>query len=153
MCVLVDANCISKVFDKSNKCYGDFEPVHKWIINGGGKMVYGGTKYLSEIRKMPKYLNLVKELRTSGKALTVSKDEVDRIWNLIKEEGSQYDDYHLVAIVRVSGVNVVCSNDEGAHECVKDKRLYNSPSDRPSIYQNATHKHLISKENITGCCR
>jgi AAA domain, putative AbiEii toxin, Type IV TA system len=45
MCVVVDANCLSRVFDPKNVEHEEFRPIWNWIYKGhGGRMIYVGTK-------------------------------------------------------------------------------------------------------------
>lgn len=46
MAIIIDANCLARVFDKTNIEHDEFVPVFDWIVNGKGKLIYGGSKYM-----------------------------------------------------------------------------------------------------------
>ena len=48
MCVIVDTNAFAAVFNANANNHDEFAPVLDWIISGKGKLVIGGTKYMSE---------------------------------------------------------------------------------------------------------
>ena len=66
MCLVIDPGCIPKVFDPMNREHTRFIPVWKWINNGKGRMIYGGTKYLKELSHLSKYLPLIVESAGEG---------------------------------------------------------------------------------------
>ena len=44
MCLVIDTCCLAIVFDGGNKKHVKFVPVLKWVTEGKGRMIYGGTK-------------------------------------------------------------------------------------------------------------
>ena len=83
MCIVIDANVFSSVFSRSSLDHGEFKPVLKWIIEGRGKIVYGGTKYISELRAAPKYLGIFNQLEMAGKVVKLCDSRVDDFQKLI----------------------------------------------------------------------
>lgn len=115
MCLVIDVNSIPSVFDTSANDHQEFEPVKKWILEGNGKMVYGGTKFLDELKKLPKYVALINQLSSAGKTVVLDKNKVDKqtkeVENIVSKD---CDDPHLIAIVRTSRCRVVCTKDARA---------------------------------------
>ena len=68
MCIIIDANTLSLVFNPETKGHEEFKPVFKWIDKGKGKIVYGGTKYEEELIKAGK-LKLIRRYNDAGKAV------------------------------------------------------------------------------------
>ena len=151
MCIIIDSCTIPDFFDSSN---ADYEPIRKWIYTKNGKMVVGGTKYSSELRKLSKYLRLIAELSRQGRVVTIDRDSVDNAQREIKiiEPKSDFNDPHIVALVEVSGCRIVCTLDNKSDKYLKDNRFYRKAK-KPSIYKNASHSHLLCDKNIVSVCK
>lgn len=154
MCLIVDTGCLPEVFNEDHSDHADFAPVKKWIRDGDGTLVYGCKKYFDELKKMPKYVKVLIELKKNGSAERVNSDRVDPIFEDLKEilNNTSCDDEHLVALVKATGVKVACVVDGGAQNYLQDKRLYHSPTDRPKIYSDSGHDHLLSEDYIAPYC-
>lgn len=152
MCLVIDTCCLVKVFDPRNKQHDNFVPVWEWINHGRGRMIYGGTKYLAELRRVTTVLRLITELSRRGRVKILSRAGVDTIAQEVKEQvdDGNFDDEHLVAIVIVSRCHVVCTDDRRAMPYLKRKELYKDHDmKRPKIYQRKrTHEHLCCDENV-----
>jgi hypothetical protein len=51
MCIIIDTNRFSSIFEEENSDHDEFKPILDWIIFGKGKIVYGGTKYKQELTR------------------------------------------------------------------------------------------------------
>jgi hypothetical protein len=124
MCVIIDSNCLAMVFDHDNKQHSRFVPVWNWV-NGKGCMVYGGTKYMEELQKLPRYLAIVVELRKTRHAIPVQTKTVDRIAATLKREypDPKFNDQHIVALVIASRCVVVCTDDKKAISYLKGGQI------------------------------
>ena len=151
MCLIIDSCTIQVVFGSSNS---DYEPIRKWIYEENGKMIIGGTKYISELSKLSKYLRFIAELSRQGKVVTINKKSVDKTQRKIKniEPKKDFDDSHIVALVEESGCRIVCTLDKKSDKYLKDNRFYKKAR-KPSIYRNASHSHLLCEKNIVAVCR
>lgn len=131
MCLVIDACCLAVVFDGGNKRHSAFAPVLQWI-NAKGRMVYGGTKYNGELRKAPKFLPYIAELRKRRKTIQIPDTEVDPIAAQLKLKitDPNFNDEHLVALVIASRCCVVCTDDNVAIAYLKRSDLF--PDDYPS---------------------
>jgi predicted nucleic acid-binding protein len=155
MCLIVDSNAIPVVFNKSNQEHQDFEPILNWIINGNGKIVYGGKKIRDEYKKLVSYLRILKYLEDKRKIVRLNDDEVDKkqIEQEKIEKSRAFNDSHIVAMVIISKVRIVCTNDTKSLKYVKDSKFYPKDVKIPKIYSKAKHKDLLVDENIAPICK
>ncbi len=51
MCIIIDVNALNEVFNTDSVNHLEFKPVRDWIIEGKGKVLYGGTKYRDELMR------------------------------------------------------------------------------------------------------
>lgn len=152
MCIVIDTNTLGNVFDEENEYHNDFKPVKDWIINGKGKIVYGGTRYLEELGKYRKIFALYNAAR---KAHYINNAEVDEDENFVSEQiqHPNFDDQHLVALLRVSGCKLICSLDERAYEFFRHETFFNPARKRPKIYNQLSCQALLNDRNIARICK
>jgi hypothetical protein len=150
MCMVIDANVFNPVFRPDACNHAEFAPVLDWILNGSGFIVYGGTKYNEELNNARRYLGIFIELRKKGRAKEINRVLVDKHENIVRGlvNSDKCDDFHIIAIFRVSGCLLFCSNDARADCYIKDKRLYEKGQKPPSIYRKRTHRKLLNPTNI-----
>ncbi len=150
MCLVVDANVFSSVFRSDSCNHAEFAPVLSWITDGPGFLVYGGTKFNDELKNAKRYLAVFIELKKKGKAKEVSRALVDQHEEVVKNlvGHDKCDDFHIIAIFRVSGCLLFCSNDARADCYIKDKQLYENGQRPPSIYRSGKHRKLLNQHNI-----
>lgn len=155
MCLVIDTSCLAKVLDINNRQHYRFEPVHKWITKGRGSVVFGGTKYKRELKNVPKYLGVLAELNRQGRVIQLSDPQVNRIAEEVSKtvNRNDFDDEHLIAIVRVACCVVVCTDDARAVPYLKRADLYPGGVKRPKIYKHAGHRVMCSNQNIVGVCK
>jgi predicted nucleic acid-binding protein len=154
MCIIIDTCCFASVFDAKTIDHEHYQPVLKWVTDGKGKIIYGGTKYKEELAKAGKYLQLIVELRKAGKVIELELEKVDLVQYDVKskETDLDFDDPHLIAIVIVSRCKIVCTHDRRSHKFLKKKSLYPKSTYRPLIYSNKTHQSLLCDKHILGVC-
>lgn len=150
MCIVVDTNCMSSVFKTSTSDHAEFKPVKEWILDGKGKIVIGGSKYLKEIRS---YLPIIAELSKVNKVVKICSATIDQEHlNLDgKLKHKNYDDPHVIALLSISKCKVICSKDERAYPFFKQRELYISKK-VPSIYHSSKQKHLLCDTNLIDKC-
>lgn len=155
MCILVDVNAFPTVFDTESIDHLEFRPVLEWVCLGKGKMVFGGTKYRDELRKVTKYLRILAELKRANKIVEINDQDVDTIQADVEGiiQHSDFDDPHLIAIIRASGCLLVCSRDKRAYQFLKNSDLYPKRFKRPKIYRGKSNKKLLNDKNIADCCK
>jgi len=155
MCLVIDTCCLALVFDGNSKKHSNFVPVLDWI-NGKGCMIYGGTKYNTELGRAAKFLPYVVELARKRRAIQIPNAEVDPIAAAVKEKiaDPQFNDEHLVALVIASRCCVVCTNDNVAIAYLKRPDLFPQGVVRPKIYRgHKSHKKLCCDQHVMGICR
>lgn len=155
MCLIVDTNSFSPIFNPTDADHPDFKPILDWITSGKGKIIYGGSKYKQELAQARKYLKLFTEFKKINKIVEVSDEAVDTEQRELegRVDHRDFDDPHLVAIAIVSRCKLICSKDERAHPFIKDKMLYPDKLKPPKIYSNQTHMHLLNDKNIVRICK
>jgi len=144
--IVLDTNTFSSVFDKNSNDNSDFCHVLNWVRKREyACFVYGGTKYKTELSKMPKYLKLANELKKTGKFVEINSELIDDNATHLKSicTDSVFNDEHIVAILNISGCKLVCTKDTEAMPYIKRKDFY---SDRkiPRIYSSAKNKNLLN---------
>ena len=147
--IIVDANTLSAFSKNTDSLHNDFKPVLDCVRNGYAKLVYGGEKYLAELRKVGSALNLFSELNRSRKAIKLDDNEVDTSQKEIegKITNPAFNDPHIIAIVIVGRCGLICSKDKSAHEFFKQKDLYPKRFRRPSIYSSLRNKNLLPRHS------
>lgn len=157
MCLVIDINTLSCVFNENNRDHHEFKPVREWIENKNskGKIVYGGTEYLAELRKAPVYLKHFTYLEMKGKAVPLIDNEVDECQEEIKSKANdpKFNDTHILAIIIVSKCRILCSIDKKSYPYILNKSYYPNGILRPKIYSNISNKSLLIDKNIATCCK
>lgn len=145
MGLILDTNCFSRVFNKKNAEHAEFAPVLNWLLDKDGVLIYGGSKYLEELRRCPQYLKIFRLLNRFNKAQTVSKSEVDKFEKILKQQvtNSDVDDYHLVAIIYISKCRLVCTRDQRSISFLKDSGLYTGHCKKPKLYTSSKNAKLL----------
>jgi len=156
MCLVLDMNVFNCVFDKQNSDHHKFKPVYDWLIHGNGKLVIGGTKYYSELAKMPKYIKFFAMLERMSKLAKVSDGLVDSKEAEVRAAcpDRDFDDQHMVALLAVSGCQIFCSEDSRSYPYIKDRRWYGGRG--PRIYRSTSFRRagsLLNDGNIAAICK
>jgi hypothetical protein len=158
MCLVIDANCFALVFNSGTKEHGKFVPVLNWITEGKGRMIYGGTKYNTELRRAQWMLGIVAELSRKRRTVQIPNETVDPIATALKVKFPEpaFDDEHIAALVIASRCCVVCTNDNPAISYLKRAEVFSdfAGAERPKIYRGRkNHKVLCCDAHIVRICR
>lgn len=155
MCIVVDPPTFVHMLKTDDPEHAQFLPVWDWVSNGPGKFVMGGTKYAHELRAVKSVLRALVELEKRRKIIRKTHEEVDKEEATVKliESSTDFDDPHLVALVRTSGCRLVCTRDLRSHRFLRSTSMYASPQHRPSLYTRAKNRNLLCANNIAACCR
>jgi predicted nucleic acid-binding protein len=162
MCTIIDVNAIPAIFNNKDLRHEEFRPVIEWINNRNGKVVYGGSKYKSELKKLGKYLPYIAELSRKGKVVIYDDFKIDTKEQLIevdlrsrgiRENDKRFNDAHLVAIVSVAKVKIITSNDISSIGFLRDTRYYDHKSHRPVFYTRRRNENLLKDPRyFSSCC-
>lgn len=167
MCVIIDKNTFGPVFEKESINHDDFEPIYKWVSEGFGRIVYGGTTYKKELKQSTKYMKLFKHYNDARRIIKISDEEVDEIEKQINTEledkirptisdhdfKKKCNDAHIVSIAIVSKCKIVCTNDGGLSNLLRMSRFYPEGADVPKVYRHKSDRYLIKHDNIVKICK
>jgi rRNA-processing protein FCF1 len=149
MCLIIDANLAPAVFGENSNS-SDFRPVIDWLTfpKKNGKLVVGG-KLKFELYKIENARRFIIRLIQAGRARDITENvdkETEKVRNMPELKS---DDPHIIALAKVSGARILCSNDKDLREDFRNPKLIDP---RGHIYQNAKQKHLLSKYGHTIAC-
>ncbi len=155
MCLVIDINTLSCVFNETNADHEEFKPVFDWIEAGKGKIVFGGTNYMKELRKARQYLRLFADYSKKRKTVRLNDNEVDKHEKEIisKVNDPDCNDPHIMAIIAVSKCKVLCSNDKKSYKYLKNPKFYPKGVDRPKIFSRKSCENLLVDDNILQICK
>lgn len=156
MCIVIDTSTISRVFNSQNSEHQRYKPVLDWLVKGKGKIVFGGSTYWKELKKMRKFLRIILEFRRFRKVVLIDDKTVNQTENVIKGlvVGKNFNDAHIIAIVIVSKCKLVCSADKESYLFLTDKKLYPKHFTRPRIYKGAkSNINLLCDRYIADICK
>lgn len=150
MCIIIDINAIPSVFNPNIEDHAEFKPVLNWIISGDGFMIYGGTKYKDELKKLVKYLGFILELQRNNKVRVVCEKSIDDAEAQIKEiiPDNDFDDPHIAAIVKITACRLICSKDIRSVKYIQNRALYCKGFILPRYYTGIRNKGLLCPTNI-----
>lgn len=154
MCLVLDTNVFGAFFDPNNIKHEDFIPVLTWVVYGKGKLVYGGTKYKTEMKAAKKYIKFFASLQRAGKLVLVCDAVVDSHEAELSriEPNKDFDDPHIIAIIIASECRIVCTNDKRALPYLKRPEFYKGKVKKPKIYQSIKNISLLSDKYIADIC-
>lgn len=135
MCIILDANLFGKFDDLRNE---DMKPVHRWLNNRNGKIVYSDAEKIQREWKIGRGTQRLTSLRQSGQLKLVSKRDVEERESALRGK-IQSDDEHIIALALVARVKVLVSSDQALHRDFK-----NLVGGR--VYQTKSHSHLLTKD-------
>ena len=160
MAIIVDTNCFARVFCRSNKEHAEFAPVLDWILRGNGFLVFGGTKYLHEVKASKKFWHFLRMLRDIKKVFICDCNKVDALQAEYEKmyNDPDFDDPHLPAIVRVSKCRLICSKDLRSLPFVTSRNLYPKRFHVPHFYSGIRDAWLLTDAYIDPrlkkyCCQ
>lgn len=145
--VIVDTNSWASVFDSSSQRHADFRPVKEYIENNFKSLAWGGSHYVGELRKSPKYLKIHFELAKGSRAVRFDDKAIDKDEARIKklDKSKDFDDPHIIAIQIISNAPIICSCDKRAFPYFKNPMFYPKGHLRPKIYSKKSNRDLLLK--------
>lgn len=155
MCIVVDPPLFIALFKSDDAEHEKFKPVLEWVIKGPGKFVTGGSQYKKELSRISSILGVLTELKKKGKIVSVEEKVVNLDVEKIKkiEPSIDFDDPHLVALVRLTSCKLICTRDARSFRYLRSTKLYDRLSSRPKIYTRARNASLLCPKNIANCCK
>lgn len=138
MCLIVDASCASMVFDVHRHLR--FEPLWRWLSGIHGRLVYGG-RLARELDKVQAAAVQLAELRRSGRASFVPDEKIEAEVACLPD-CHRSNDPHVLALARLTGARLLCTEDCDLIADFKDRHLIPAPKGR--VYRDETHGHLFA---------
>ena len=150
MAIVIDTNILAKLFDCENIDHPNFAPVLLWIDRRKGFLLFGGTIYLEELKKAGRYLKLINQLRTAGKAFRINCEAVDHLHSQVlpRTAGTKCNDSHIIALLAASKCSLLCTEDAASIKFMKDKSLYPKGMIRVKIYSSIRNSKLLKLSDI-----
>lgn len=150
MPIIIDANCIAQVFSKNSLNHKEFEPVLNWILKGKGMMIFGGTKYKTEISKLKNYLTIIRLIKESGKIYEGNCELIDQYQHTVENlsDDPDFDDPHLVAIAFVTKCKIICSEDDRSVKHVTNSKYYPTNFKKPVYYKSSKNSDLLCDKYV-----
>jgi hypothetical protein len=148
VCLILDTNRFGDAL--SEPPLPAYVPLLRWLTDpdGDGGVVFGGTKYRHEIDQFDKARRFFVNRWRAGRAHLVDKETVDaEEVRLRAAKACASDDEHVVALARISGARVVCTEDRALWKDIRDKKLLDHPRGR--VYRAAGHGRLLRHD--PGC--
>jgi hypothetical protein len=142
MCLILDANRFSDALSTPPK--PDYLPIINWLTkhDRDGVVVFGGTKFLKEIDWNDRARRWFVTLERAGRAKAANKAAIDTEETKVRRSGlCVSDDEHLIALARVSGARVFCTEDAALFQDVHNARLLSKPRGR--VYRRKAHIALL----------
>ena len=143
MCMIVDTNQFHKLFKKEDD---SIKPIHEWLNNGGGKLVYTlYGKFGKEIKLVSKIRRYFEERKRAIQLKLIPKEQVEEGKEKIKQEAKrknynlQSDDLHILGLAQISNTKLLCSSDTDLHQDFKQLI-------QGSVYQNQKDEYLLTRD-------
>lgn len=150
MCLILDTNRFGDAFSTPPR--EAYVPLLLWLSDpdGDGTLVFGGKKYRREIDRHDKARRFFVDRVRAGRALPIDDKIVDAEEDRLRSaEVCASDDEHVVALARMSGARVLCTEDTALFLDVKNQALLDKPRGR--LYRTKKHAHLLHHD--TSCHR
>jgi hypothetical protein len=155
MCIVIDINTLASVFSTESEKHAEFSLVKKWVEEGRGFVVYGGSRYKAELAKTFRYLRLIRQMRDGGQAISIRDTAVDAFEEEVrkKTQGTPCDDQHIIGLLGAARCLLLCSGDSRSFKFVKNRRLYPKDMPRVRVYSSSRNSNLLvttAKSSLTN---
>lgn len=147
MTIVVDMNCLACVFS-TEQADPEFSPVREFILEGVGQLIFGGSKYMEELKRAPRYTKLFNRLRDAGRAIRIRDQAVDVSCEKIERNlrKTDCDDTHIIALLATSNCGLLCSKDRRSFEFIKDTAHYHRDHVGVKIYSGKRNVGLLVRQ-------
>lgn len=144
MCVIIDMNVAHRVL--TDRPSPEYDPVHDGLFRQRTlRLAVGGTLRREYFRSR-EVTTMLRVLDQAGVARIYDDVVVDaETATVVGLSQCVSDDPHVIALARVSGARVICSEDKRLHADIKNPRLLR----RVGVYQHVSHSHLL--RNVRPC--
>jgi hypothetical protein len=122
-----------------------------WIEKKG--CLVAGGRLIEELSKIEGFRRLLIQYAQSGILENIDKKAVDEEERrLLNNPDIQSNDHHVIALARVSGARLLCTEDQALINDFLNKNVIDSP--RGAVYRNKDkHAHLLRRNVQCQNCR
>lgn len=143
MCIIIDNCVVVNVLLERNTKYCH---ILKALFDRKNKLIIGGL-LKDEYLRNNNIRQIIKQLDQSGISKIIPKSEIEHEKQLVEDSGHCIsNDTHIIALARVGGARVLCSDDAKLQADFKNPSLISAP--RGKIYKNARHKKIVEENNV-----
>jgi hypothetical protein len=150
MCLIVDTNRIADLLRPSQ----DMTLLRHAVVGKRqqSRLVLGG-RLLEEYWRLQQYRTIFQELERAGRLRRVDSVQVNaEEKRIVASALCRSDDAHVLALARISGARLLCSEDGDLCTDFRSKSLIDQP--RGKIYASKHHSTLLSRHcKIAGSRR
>jgi len=109
MAIIIDTNIASKIFPKTGKTI--YPILFKWLFENKDGKIATSLCLLKELEKIESVSRRIAVLKMSGKYIEVPESEIENEKNNPSLTDCNSNDKCILAIMRISGVRLVCTDD------------------------------------------
>jgi hypothetical protein len=135
MCIVVDANA-------AHNLHGENEAgalVLGWLLKGKGKLVVSKDN-LKELFRT-RFRETIVALDRASRLCRADDEQCDKLRDKLTAGGKlKSNDAHVVALVAVSGCDLVYTHDQPLHQDLKNRSVVPNGC---SVFQTTAHRHLL----------
>ena len=129
---IIDANLLASIHKP------EFDPLHEWIINGHGTIIYTEEKmsgYYDELKKVPNAYKQFVTWNRAGIAKRISASDLaaGRTQMPIKQEKMKSkDDLHVLELAAAGSVRLLCTDDQALQKDFKNREVLPGVKGQPA---------------------
>lgn len=143
MCVIVDVNIAQRaLLQEDDEAYGQLHKALFGVKAPRARLVYGG-RLRDEYLVSGTLRRALLRLDQAGRARSVPDSSVNQEEQTVGQLPISSDDQHILALARIAGARILCSEDVALRADFKDKRFIAAP--RGKIFSNGTHTRLLTQ--------
>lgn len=125
MCLIVDACVASKVF--GSRPSEDFAAIVEWLGNKDGCLTTGGHLE-TELLHMESGRRMLRQLKQAGRLRQEAPSDVEAEEGCVRKENkAKSNDPHVLALARVSGARVLCTDDSDLMDDFRNRDVLSPP--------------------------
>lgn len=151
MPAIIDASCMAIVVGEDRT-----PAISEFVIwvtadDRNGCIVFGGSKYRTEMYKVERFKIWAEQLLLAGKAVVVDDKQVDlEEAALIENDDARSDDPHIIALALVSQARLLVSDDNKLKRDFTNVRLLRKPKGKLYPWEGNrpvtdTHRNLLRR--------
>ena len=138
--MIVDASVATTFFNNEDPRY----PRVRMAVRQGRCCLYYGGLLRREYERIRSIMRTLLALDAAGRAKAVPDMMVDELTEHLDRSGvCQSDDPHIIALAKITGSRLLCTDDHPLQQDFTNRSLLNNP--RGKILKDDTHCHLLPR--------